>query len=73
MTFNPKFSSFRSRIAGLALVLWINAFIAVSGHCINATGIVILAVAALLAAVIPESPGAKAKAEKYEFTEGSKP
>ena len=69
MRFNPKFSSYRSRIAILAVVLWINAFIAVSGHCINATGIVILATAALLAAAIPESPG-KVKAEKYPLTGG---
>ena len=70
MTFNPKFTSFRFRLAGLALVLWVNAFIVLSGHRITATGIVILAVAAVLAAAIPESPGKKPQAEKYSFTPG---
>jgi hypothetical protein len=73
MKFDPKFSSFRSRLAVLALVLWINAFIVLSGHRITSTGIVILAVAALLAAAIPESPGSKKpQPERYHLT-GSKP
>jgi hypothetical protein len=72
MKFNPKFSSFRFRLAGLALVLWINAFVVITGHRISSTGIVILAVAALLAALIPESPGKKIAPEKYPVT-GSKP
>jgi dolichol kinase len=68
MTFNPKFTSFRMRSAGLAVVLWINAFIVLSGRRITPAGIVILAVAALLAAVIPESPGKKPEPEKYHIT-----
>lgn len=64
MKFDPKFTSYRFRIAALALVLVINAFIAVHQHHRNAFGEVILAVAATLAAVIPESPG-KVKVEKY--------
>ena len=66
--FQPKFSSYRSRIVGLALVLWVNAFLVLSGYRIKALGIVILATAALLAAVIPESPGPKVKPEKYPLT-----
>jgi hypothetical protein len=70
MTFNPKFTSFRFRLAGLALVLWVNAFIVLSGHRITSTGIVILAVAAVLGAAIPESPARKPEPEKYHITSG---
>ena len=71
MKFNPKFSSFRSRIAVLALVLWINAFLVLSGHRPAAFGMVVLAVAGALAAIIPESRGKqKTRAEKYTLTEG---
>jgi hypothetical protein len=69
MKFNPKFSSFRSRIAVLALVLWIEVFIGFHRHYISAAGIVILAVATTLAVAIPESPG-EVKAEKYPLTGG---
>jgi hypothetical protein len=71
MKFNPKFSSYRSRIAVLAIVLIINAFAAVHEHRPSAFGMVILAVAATLGAILPESPG-KTKAENYQLT-GSKP
>jgi len=64
MKFNPKFSSYRSRITILAVVLSVVAIVAVHEHHRDALGRVILAVAAVLAAVIPESPG-KVKAEKY--------
>lgn len=50
-----------------------NAFIVLSGHRITPAGIVILAVAALLAAAIPESPEKrKPQPERYPLT-GSKP
>jgi hypothetical protein len=67
MKFDPKFTSYRFRIAVLALVLVIDAFIAVHEHHRNAFSSVILAVAAVLAAVIPESPG-KVKVERYPLT-----
>jgi len=66
--FNPKFTSFRYRIAGLALALWVNAVVVFSGRRVNGAGIVILAVAALVAALIPESPGNKVHPEKYNVT-----
>ena len=71
MTFNPRFSSFRSRIAVLAVALWVLAFSALNGHRIPVAAIVLVAVAASLASAIPESPG-KVKAENYPLT-GSKP
>ena len=61
----PKFTSYRFRLAGLALALWVNAFIVLRGHRITASGIVILAVAEVLFAIIPESPGKKPEPEKY--------
>ena len=68
MTFKPKFSSYRSRIAVLAVVLCVNAFVAIHSHHRDALGAVILAVAAILAAAIPESPAKKPQPEKYPFT-----
>lgn len=68
MIFNPKFASFRLRIALLALVLWIDAYVVFKGHAISAKAMVILALAVTFAAIIPESP-AKKPAEKYHFIE----
>ena len=68
MKFNPKFTSYRSRLGWLNVVLWIDAFSMLQGHRISTAGIVILAVATTLAVAIPESPGPKVKPEKYPLT-----
>jgi hypothetical protein len=71
MTFNPKFTSYRSRIVGLALVAaFYGAVVLLAGHDYCHRGKDALAIAAILAAsaVIPESPGKKVEPEKYPLT-----
>jgi hypothetical protein len=76
MTFNPKFPSYRMRIATLALMSAIfGGAILFSGHdyCHRGKDALALAGILALAGLIPESPVSRPKVEKYDFTEGSKP
>jgi hypothetical protein len=72
MTFKPKFSSYRTRIATLAIMFAIvGGAVLLSGHdpCHRGKDAMVIAAILALAAAIPESPGPKAKAEKYDLME----
>jgi hypothetical protein len=73
MTFNPKFSSYRARIATLAIMFAIvGGGLLLGGHDYCHRGGHDLAIAGILAlaAIIPESPVSRPKVEKYDFTPG---
>jgi hypothetical protein len=73
MTFNPKFSSFRTRIVLLAILFAVaGGAVLLAGHdsCHRGRHDLALAGILALAAVIPESPAKKPQAEKYSFTPG---
>jgi hypothetical protein len=76
MKFNPKFTSYRTRIALLAFSFALyGALVLGNAHSPNHhRGKEALAIAGILAlaAIIPESPG-KAKPERYDVTGGSQP
>jgi hypothetical protein len=67
MTFNPKFSSYRSRIVALAFLASLDAVFFLRYHVASKLALVLLAVIAIMSAVIPESTG-KVKVEKYRVT-----
>jgi hypothetical protein len=70
MTFNPKFTSYRSRLVGFALASGLyGALVLFLGHNPH-RGKDALVIAAILAlsAIIPESPGKKPEPEKYHIT-----
>ena len=73
MTFNPKFPSYRSRIAGFALAAaFYGAVVLLLGHdpCHRGKDALVVAGILALAAAVPESPAKKPQAEKYSFTPG---
>jgi hypothetical protein len=76
MKFNPKFPSYRMRIATLALMFAIvGGAVLLSGrdYCHRGRSALVVAGIVALAALIPESPVSRPKVERYDFTEGSQP
>jgi hypothetical protein len=75
MKFNPKFSSYRSRLATLAIVFGtVGAVLVFSGHdsCHRGRDRLVIAGILLLSAAVPESPAKRVQPEKYDLT-GSRP
>jgi hypothetical protein len=71
MTFNPKFTSYRSRIVGLALVAaFYGAVVLLSGRdpCQRGRHAIAMAVILWALAILPESPARKPEREKYHIT-----
>jgi hypothetical protein len=76
MTFNPKFSSYRTRIATLAIMFAIvGGAVLLGGHeyCHRGKDALVVAGILALAAAVPESPAKKLQPEKYDLTGGSMP
>ncbi len=70
MEFHPKFTSYRTRIALLAIIFGVaGGAMMLSGydHCHRGRDRLVLAGILLLSAAIPESPGKKPEPEKYHL------